>query len=1070
MGMRGRWGVRVAIALCAAAGVWLLVTAFRSGWNDADPVASVLGGAAGLAALAVSLRADPAPRAIVARPDPPEVPEWWVARDEAGVVIKAVRRRTRRWRGGGSVAITTGLHGAGGFGKTALARYVAAQRSVQRRFPGGVHLVTIGRDVRGRAAVAAKVAEETRLITGDTAETGSDPERAGAHLGNLLSERPRTLLVIDDVWEREQLTPFLRGAERTCVRLVTTRNPDVLPPGAVRIEVDRMTEQQARSLLTHRLPAPPQQDAVEALVKATGRWALLLGIANKFITEQAATGADPTTATRTLLERLRVGGPAVQDPDRTLDLNDPTLRNTAVRSSIKAASTLLQPNDAEERFTELGIFAEDEAIPISLVAALWQVTGGLDEAAARSLCKQMADLSLLGIDTHLPGGSITLHDVVRDYLRTELGTDLAATNAALLDAVAATLPPAEAVAWWQTTNGYLLDHLIEHLIDAGRLSQAESVAGDFRWVRARLHQRGPTAPWRDLDRTSARGLARQLARAAHLLSPTVPPHALDAVLRSRITDVPNWPTGTLLTDAPALIDRWPPPDLPDPVLLRTLTGHTRGVTAVAFSPDGDWLATTSDDATVRIWDPATGITLRTLTGHFGPVAAAAVSPDGAWLATASFDGIVRISIPTTGEVARTLTGNAGGVNAVAFSPDGGKLATASFDGIVQLWDPANGEVVRTLAGHSGPVAAVAFSPDGGKLATASFDDRVWIWDPATGSQLRTLICHAGSVAAVAFSPDGAWLATAGSHDTVWIWDPATGEVVRTLVGHSGSVAAVVFSPDGARLATASDDATMRIWDPATGSILRTLTSHTVRVAAVAFSPDGAWLATGSYDRLVRIWDTASGEAVQAPASRTPAVTAVAFSPNGTWLATVSWDGIVRISAPATGEVVRTLAGHAGPVAAVAFSPDGAWLATASDDATVRIWNPATGITLRTLTGHTGPVAAAAVSPDGAWLATASDDDTVWIWDPATGEVVRTLAGHAGPVAAVAFSPDGAWLATTSDDATVRIWNPATEEALTMMRTESPLTSCSWSPDGHALCVGGHEGLFGYNLHTGLPNA
>ncbi|MFE0801526.1 NB-ARC domain-containing protein [Streptomyces sp. NPDC058812] len=172
-------------------------------------------------------------------------------REEADAVIKAVRR-TWRWRGSATVAITIGLHGAGGFGRTSLARYVAAQQSVQRRFPGAVHLITIGREVRGRAAIAAKVAEGNCLITGDTSETGPDPELAGNHSGALLAKRPRTLLVIDDVWERDQLDFFMHGAERACVPLSTTSRPDVLPSSATRIEVDGMTVDQARQMLTHQ--------------------------------------------------------------------------------------------------------------------------------------------------------------------------------------------------------------------------------------------------------------------------------------------------------------------------------------------------------------------------------------------------------------------------------------------------------------------------------------------------------------------------------------------------------------------------------------------------------------------------------------------------------------------------------------------------------------------------------------------------------------------------------------------------------------------------------------------------
>ena len=130
-------------------------------------------------------------------------------REQTRVAVGAVCRRGR------AVGITTSLWGAGGFGKTTLATAVCADRSVWRRFRQRIYLVTIGRHIRGRAAVAAKVAEATRFITGDAAEF-DDPDMAGAHLRRLLDARPRTLLVLDEVWENEQLGPFLHGGRR-CV-------------------------------------------------------------------------------------------------------------------------------------------------------------------------------------------------------------------------------------------------------------------------------------------------------------------------------------------------------------------------------------------------------------------------------------------------------------------------------------------------------------------------------------------------------------------------------------------------------------------------------------------------------------------------------------------------------------------------------------------------------------------------------------------------------------------------------------------------------------------------------------
>ncbi|MFE3118106.1 NB-ARC domain-containing protein [Streptomyces niveus] len=177
----------------------------RNSWESVGGTALL----AVLVAAAVAVRQEK-PAAAAGDPPPPEpqpVADWVVDRGQGDDVVAAV------CGSGGAVGITTSLSGAGGFGKTTLAGVVCANPQVRRRFRGRVYTVTIGRDVRGRAAIAAKVAEATRFITGNTEEF-DDPALAGAHLGRLLNQRPRTLLVLDDVWESEQLAPFLRGGKR----------------------------------------------------------------------------------------------------------------------------------------------------------------------------------------------------------------------------------------------------------------------------------------------------------------------------------------------------------------------------------------------------------------------------------------------------------------------------------------------------------------------------------------------------------------------------------------------------------------------------------------------------------------------------------------------------------------------------------------------------------------------------------------------------------------------------------------------------------------------------------------
>lgn len=567
-----------------------------------------------------------------------------------------------------------------------------------------------------------------------------------------------------------------------------------------------------------------------------------------------------------------------------------------------------------------------------------------------------------------------------------------------------------------------------------------------------------------------------------------------------------------------------------------------GVSRFDLLPNGDVIVGTGEGTLLR-FNGQSDDPLWTTHAHTRSVSAVVISADGQTVLSGGRDGEILLSNAETGSLIQRFANIPYGVNAVAFtaentitaigcaqstngscqqpllytwdmadghlrpdlsistnnniftvSPDGRQALVSNTDNELLLYDILTGTLVQRFIGHESGIYDAQFNQDGTRLLSGGNDQKLIVWDVATGEALRQL--DAGVVImAVAFSPNKREFAvitsdlfSGGSDGEVLRWrlDADVSSLLlwtqenrlpyhfscseRTRFGFAPTCDANGFAPFSTPFPTFTPTATPNLTQ-VTATPSRTLTitpTSTLTPTPTAtrtpfvqgalpqygaltgaqWSPDGGSLLASDDTGSVIVWDTATAkERFRVAGERGR------WSPNSLFPLLVTSNGeTVQLWDANSSAPVRDLTGHSDTIRQLVWSPDGLQLVSISDDGTARVWGRLIGEALTIFDQHSASLTDAAWSPNGTQIVTTAGDGHAFVWEAATGRVLHDLStGTNAALSGASWSPDGAHIIMTGVDGHATLWDAVTGEAQQTLTPETEETAflfdAAWSPDG-----------------------
>uniref|UniRef100_A0A3B5A6I4 Apoptotic protease-activating factor 1 n=1 Tax=Stegastes partitus TaxID=144197 RepID=A0A3B5A6I4_9TELE len=1037
----------------------------------------------------------------------PQRPVVFVSRPE---LVNRVREKLYRLQKDTGWVTVFGMAGSG---KSVLAAEAVRHHGlIEDCFPGGIHWLAIGQ--LDKPDLLVKMQSLCfRLEQGLDSQSLSRPptslDEAKERLRFLMLRRyPRSLLILDDIWDSTVLKAF----DIHCRILLTTRNrslTDTVSGAKHEVGVQSGLDEnkgleilalytkikphglpeEARSIVRECKGSPLVVSLIGALLKdKPNRWSYYL---------------------RQLQQKQfkRIRKSSSYDYD-ALD-------------QAMAASIEVLPDEHRELYKDLTVLEKDIKVPAKVLSVLWD----LEPEEVEDILQEFVDKSLLFVDSHNKPYLYYLHDLQLDFLVEQNRTQLEILHSKVVNQYQQHYrdgPP---------TSGdeeclYWIRFLTYHMAKANLSQELYSLMFSLDWISTKAQIMGPAhlindymeyGSILDKENSEVRSQFQEfLSQNGHQLEerpfPDVvqlalsQPHNSEVHRQARLQAQDRTSAGKLYFD---LVNKSSVENLSRLVI----HPHQGSIYSACFSHDGTKIASCGASKTLKVFKSTSGEKLTEIQAHEDEVLCCAFSPDDHLLATCSTDRKIKVWNAERAMLLRVFEEeHEEQINHCQFTNTTQRLllATCSNDEFmnVKLWNLNKPSSQNTMFGHFAPVSHCCFSPDDSYLSTSSNDGTVKLFQVSSANEWKTIgvrdlvtesdeevlvkcstwtgdgkriICavrnavlvfdvetsdmlleiRTSRLSTVQYCdacPTTNLLAIAFSNYTVELWDLEANKKMADCSGHLSWVQRVQFSPDGSQLLSCSDDQTVRLWE--TNKVHTSSAICLKRDSDVLFNGEEIIVSAADNCNRLQVRDGRTGSVLFQSEEKSSRIRCTCMCRQPSAVVLGQEDGTVQVLEVPSGKLLATLLGHTKTVLHCQFSQNGQTLLTSSEDATIRVWRWQSG-ECKVLRGHKEQVRCFSVlsdAPNNSRLLSWSFDGTVKVWDTESGEILQDIEAHPGTILACHVSPDGCLFATTSADKTAKLWHCESWQCVhTLNGHQDCVRSCRFSWDSQRLATGDDNG-------------